>query len=151
MTKKKEPAIKELSQKKTNARKLNEKIIELIKGYARVGIPIEKMCKLVNIDKSTFYNWKNQGESDKKNGIKSLESDLFDSLIELQYFAYNLHMLNIERLANEGNLQASIFYLKSRYPEDFSDNPELRKKKKTKANKTAIKDVSEFNINDVNI
>jgi len=143
MAKKKEPPIKELSEKKTNARKLNEKIIELIKGYVRVGIPIEKMCKLVNITKETFYNWKRKGESDKKNGINSLESDLFDSLIELQFFAYNLHMSNIERLANEGNLQASIFYLKSRFPEDFSDNPELRKSKKQKS-KTVNADVDDI-------
>lgn len=153
MTKKKsettkEPPIKELS-KKSNARKLNKEIIELIKGYVRVGIPIEKMCKLVNIDKVTFYRWKRQGEEDKKNGIESLESYLCNSLIELQYFAYNLHMTNIERLANQGNLQASIFYLKSRYPEDFSENPELRKTKTKNKGKQVESDVDEI-INKLN-
>lgn len=150
MAKKKEPAIKELLQKTTNARKLNEKVIDSIKQYLKIGVPIDKICKLINVNKGTFYNWKKQGEIDKKNGINSLEFDLFNSLIELQNFAYAFHLKNVTKLASEGNLQASIFFLKTRHPEDFSENPELRKKKKTKENKTAIKDVDEFNLNDIN-
>lgn len=151
MTKKKEPPVKELMQKPTKARKLNKEVIDVIKKYLKIGVPIVEICKAINVNKQTFYNWKKQGEADKKNGINSLELDLFDSINELSNFALIFHLNNIQKIANEGNLQASIFYLRVRFPEYFSENPELRKSKKQKANKTAIKDVSEFNIDDVDI
>jgi len=141
--KKKEPPVKELMQKPTTARKLNKEVIELVKKYLKIGVPIVEICKAINVSKETFYRWKKQGEIDKKNGINSLECDLCDSIIELQNFALIFHLNNIQKIANEGNLNASIFYLRVRFPEYFSDNPELRKSKKQKS-KTVDADVDDI-------
>lgn len=139
----KEPPIKELS-KKTNARKLNEKVLTIIKHYLKIGVPIIEICKAVKINKQTFYNWKKQGEEDKKNGIQSLEFDLVDSLMELQNYALIFHLENVEKIAMTGDLKASIFYLKTRYPQYFSENPELRKTKSKSKTKNVESDLDEI-------
>jgi transposase-like protein len=138
MNKKKSEPIKEpLPPKTTNARKLNEEVLAIVKRYLKIGVPITEICRAIKVSKQTFYKWKERGEEDKINGINSLEHDLIDSLMELQNYALIFHLENIENIAKTGDLRASIFYLKTRYPQYFSENPELRKVK----NKSKAKDI----------
>ena len=116
MTKKKsettkEPPIKELS-KKTNARKLNEKVLTIIKHYLKIGVPIVEICKAIKVSKETFYRWKNKGEEDFKNGVDSLECDFYDSFIGLQNYALIFHLENVERIADQAtNIGEYVVYI----------------------------------------
>ncbi len=123
--------------------KLTKEIIEKVKEYLKKGVFIKIICQLIGINRDTFYSWLKQGKQDKDNNKNSLYSEFTDTYNENVDYALFFHLQNIEKLASEGNLQASIFYLKTRYPEYFSDNPELRKKKiiKVKSVNTDIDDI----------
>ena len=150
MTKKKqenqEPIIKELMKKNKGGSPtlLTDEMIELVEKYIKLGVVQSKIPALVGITETTFYAWKKRGKEDSKNGIKSKYSEFSDMIKRNKDFILSFHLQNIMKIAKEGNLTASIFILKSLYPEQFSENPELRKTKTKSKTKNVESDVDEI-------
>lgn len=123
--------------------KLTKELIEIVKEYLKTGVFIKIICQFIGINRDTFYSWLKQGDKDKKENKITLYSEFSDTYKHNKDYALIFHLENIQKIASKSNLQASIFYLKTRYPQYFSDNPELRKQKKPK-----IKSV-ESDVNDI--
>ncbi len=123
--------------------KLTKELIEIVKEYLKTGVFIKIICQFIGINRDTFYSWLKQGDKDKKENKITLYSEFSDTYKHNKDYGLIFHLENIQKIASKGNLKASIFYLKTRYPEYFSDNPELRKQKKPK-----IKSV-ESDVNDI--
>ena len=133
-----EPIVKELMKKNKGGQPtlLTDEMIEIIEKYIKLGVMQSKIPNLVGITETTFYAWKKRGKEDSKNGIKSKYSEFFEMIKRNKDFILTFHLQNVMKIAKEGNLTASIFILKNLYPEQFSDNPELRKTKaKNKSNR----------------
>lgn len=146
-----EPIVKELLKKNKGGQPtlLTDEMIELFEKYLKFGVVQSKIPALVGITETTFYAWKKRGKEDLKNGIKSKYSEFFEMIKRNKDFILAFHLQNIMKIAKEGNLTASIFILKSLYPEQFSENPELRKTKTKNKGKQVESDVDEI-INKLN-
>ncbi len=123
---------------------LTDEMIELVEKYIKLGVVQSKIPALVGITETTFYAWKKRGKEDSKNGIKSKYSEFSDMIKRNKDFILSFHLQNIMKIAKEGNLTASIFILKSLYPEQFSENPELRKTKSKSKTKNVESDLDEI-------
>lgn len=141
-----EPIIKELMKKNKGGSPtlLTDEMIELVEKYIKLGVVQSKIPALVGITETTFYAWKKRGKEDSKNGIKSKYSEFSDMIKRNKDFILSFHLQNIMKIAKEGNLTASIFILKSLYPEQFSENPELRKTKSKSKTKNVESDLDEI-------
>lgn len=75
---------------------------EIIKVYEKKGCNVSATCTALNIDRSTFYNWRNRSQKlDEK--LKEVE----DSLVDFTESKL------LEKIA-EGDMTAIIFHLKTK-------------------------------------
>lgn len=66
-----------MAKKKQQYTRINEFIIGKIVGLLAGGIPIKAACARARLPQSTFFKWRNQGESDVDDGEETLYAKFF--------------------------------------------------------------------------
>lgn len=77
------------------------------------GMPRESAAKLAGVSAATLYNWAND------------DLEFLESIEKADAEAERLHVGNIKKQADKGNVTASIFWLKTRRRGDWSEKQEV--------------------------
>jgi hypothetical protein len=85
---------------------------KFIETYKKTFGHITDTCRVIGIDRGTYYNWL-ESDKDFLKRIMDAEGDLND----------DIRQVLIDKAAN-GDMTAVIFYLKNRHP-DFKQQPQV--------------------------
>ena len=100
--------------------KLTPELQSKICKYVEHGNTYERACGLANIDRSTFYRWRKQGE-DEKEGIYK---DFKDAIKKADDRFIAHHIENINKHSQE-SWQASAWMLERKKKKEFGKNLDI--------------------------
>ena len=104
--------------------KLTEETLDKLMTYIRAGMSYTRACHKAGIDKSTFFRWKVQGESDTENGKRSDFRDFCDRLADASA-DLELSLTGAIKLCAIGtkgrapDWRAAMSLLQARFPDDY--------------------------------
>lgn len=112
-------------------RKLNEDVLGAVCGYLSEGLPISTVCRIVQIDRGSFYRWKERGkEAMRKKHADSTE----DGVPPEEEIYYEFHRQTelalgkaerdlaevVTQHAENGNLEAAQWLLVRRFTDNWA-------------------------------
>lgn len=101
--------------------KLTPELQKKIGENITLGMPLKFAAEAAGISESTFYEWMNKGEHEKKGQF----SEFSEYIKRCQSQAVQLHLKLITKAATEGSWQASAWILERRHPEEFGRKDKL--------------------------
>lgn len=100
--------------------KLNRKIIERVADAIRLELTHEEASTYAGISEASFYNYRDQGEADRRNGQRTLHVEFVEALETAQVHVKANCMATITKAIDGGSWQAAFRLLECRHPEQFA-------------------------------
>ena len=100
--------------------KINPDIREKILFALNANCPVAIAAGYARISRSTYYNWYNWGEEDKKAAIESEYSEFFDDVNEAEAKKIMYHLGQVEKRPK--GWQANMTILARRWREHFGED-----------------------------
>lgn len=102
--------------------KLTYELIEKARKLIAAGNYTETVCQYLGISKDTWYRWLKTGERQKK----GIYSDFSDAVRQAEAEAEMRNVTIIQKAAQEGNLQAAIWYLERKFPDRWGRREKIQ-------------------------
>ncbi|MEI8187042.1 MAG: hypothetical protein WCG19_10130 [Chlorobiaceae bacterium] len=102
--------------------KLDKYNIETLIDSVSKGMTREMAYLSINISRSTFYEWFNQGRKDDEKEVDSLQRQLYIGLPQAEAQFELRHLKNITAAANK-NWRVSAWYLERTRPSRYGRRP----------------------------
>jgi len=104
---------------------LNEKLIEEICGYLKLGVPILTTCRAVGVSESTYYDWIKRGQGLHQERSQEEIYVKFVEEVEKAVADSEINLLN--QIMKEKSWQAKAWILERRFPKFWSKQSALEK------------------------
>lgn len=98
---------------------LTKEIAEEIISYIEKGSSDKDAYTMASVARSTFYNWIQKGEEDKKLKKKTIYVDFLDKVKKAEAKFKAWHIANIQK-SSKKQWQASAWLLERKFPEEFA-------------------------------
>jgi len=100
--------------------KLTKKLQKEVCGYIENGSSFKDACLLVNIDYSTFFTWRKDGNADIKNGESTPKAEFSKAVKKAEATFKIYHVQKITQASQQTNhWQASAWLLERKYPDEY--------------------------------
>lgn len=106
-------------------KKLDAALIEKAHKLVSEGHYAIVVCAYLGITESCYYQWMRKAKEDIEANKKSIYVVFFQSIKEAEAKAEMRHLQTIAKAANEGNWQASAWFLKTKHRDRWSERQEV--------------------------